>query len=944
MGLDGLSDLFRFYIDGVQANLVRKGYDRFDPGKSVVWNALQGFAQQLAGSGIDALSADAARSLLERYLYPPPASEHTRTFLFRLEDEGLLRRMPNYQGSTEDVSFTFQRFSDHFVAAAILQIVETPTNLAKAMRRGGNFAYLTQGTQAWRFAGVIEALMIQVPERFGVELALIDKHFTKDVRLPARGFIEGLKVRTPKSVTPTTVDIFEHLMTVNDHGEAYEALLELCSQPNHGLNGDYLHEQLMRMKMPDRDAHWSAFLFHQLDHEGPVSTLIDWARSVDVAKADTERLRLVASTLCWFFSTSDRRVRDQATKSVAHLFYEKPELIAPILVRFLAVDDPYIRERALAAAYGALLHFHDRRVTLRQAATAAYHVFTGASSETHAVIRDYARGIIELAAKRNALPDDIDLNRCRPPYDSPLIERWPTLSAIKKLESERGARDIVHSAVGFIGSKSDVTIAGDFGRYAMSRIDSHFSASRRQGSGPFTAAGEKQKFWTAVASVSKDVAALAELAKIAKQALSDSEQSRHWLDLFDEAPRNIDKEQGNPSAVSDHSRLLETFLASEAELKRSLPPELRKRYDKTSPYVGFRDDEIRKFPLARAQRWVAMRAVQLGWSQKKHGEIERNRDGGWDRHDHSIERIGKKYQWIAYWELVGYLSDHHWYLDWNNQQATFDRVDRFDPLDIDASFLLREGDAKIRGTHIAGSDLFSRNDTVERLVGEHSADLVILGSDPILASEYEGINFGRFALSLNPSRGEYDQSGTSGSFAAPEDWLLNALNLRPSNPQSMCFVTSANQPAFLDLRFPGEWDGAVVINADLLSPVLAAKGLSAVWIFSGEKDGGIGHGPGFDWSDKTDRRAFGGMWWLSSAGWEGSNWASPTGWNERASSDESVVPKVVSAISPGGGRRGKRGRTAKSKTKRAKKAQSKKATVSTRRKTLKVNRRPKKQK
>ena len=64
MGLDGLSNLFRFYIDGVQTNLAQKGYDRFDPAKPVIWKALQEFAQELALRGVDTLPPEVARPLL----------------------------------------------------------------------------------------------------------------------------------------------------------------------------------------------------------------------------------------------------------------------------------------------------------------------------------------------------------------------------------------------------------------------------------------------------------------------------------------------------------------------------------------------------------------------------------------------------------------------------------------------------------------------------------------------------------------------------------------------------------------------------------------------------------------------------------------------------------------------------------------------------------------
>jgi hypothetical protein len=61
-----------------------------------------------------------------------------------------------------------------------------------------------------------------------------------------------------------------------------------------------------------------------------------------------------------------------------------------------------------------------------------------------------------------------------------------------------------------------------------------------------------------------------------------------------------------------------------------------------------------------------------------------------------VERIGKKYQWIAYQELCGYLIDHHWYFgDWKDEPIPFDRVDPFDRRDIDPSFWLAEDATRI---------------------------------------------------------------------------------------------------------------------------------------------------------------------------------------------------------------------------------------------------------
>jgi hypothetical protein len=44
------------------------------------------------------------------------------------------------------------------------------------------------------------------------------------------------------------------------------------------------------------------------------------------------------------------------------------------------------------------------------------------------------------------------------------------------------------------------------------------------------------------------------------------------------------------------------------------------------------------------------------WTAERFGDFDRQMPSG-DRMEHRVERIGKKYQWIAYHELVGRLSD-----------------------------------------------------------------------------------------------------------------------------------------------------------------------------------------------------------------------------------------------------------------------------------------------
>ena len=70
------------------------------------------------------------------------------------------------------------------------------------------------------------------------------------------------------------------------------------------------------------------------------------------------------------------------------------------------------------------------------------------------------------------------------------------------------------------------------------------------------------------------------------------------------------------------------------------------------------------FPGMMARCWVLQRVEELGWSGERFGDWEdrlphRGRQS-YDVEEVKLERISKKYQWIALRELQGFLSDHFW--------------------------------------------------------------------------------------------------------------------------------------------------------------------------------------------------------------------------------------------------------------------------------------------
>jgi hypothetical protein len=106
--------------------------------------------------------------------------------------------------------------------------------------------------------------------------------------------------------------------------------------------------------------------------------------------------------------------------------------------------------------------------------------------------------------------------------------------------------------------------------------------------------------------------------------------------------------------------------------------------------------EPSRIDLSAARRWVAKRAYDYGWNTKlfQHdsgARFEYQTDRA------PIERIGKKYQWLALSELLCKLSDNYWIGGkYDGETRKYDN-----PTDLG---ILRDIDPTVLPTHVARDD------------------------------------------------------------------------------------------------------------------------------------------------------------------------------------------------------------------------------------------------
>lgn len=84
---------------------------------------------------------------------------------------------------------------------------------------------------------------------------------------------------------------------------------------------------------------------------------------------------------------------------------------------------------------------------------------------------------------------------------------------------------------------------------------------------------------------------------------------------------------------------------------------------------------FKRFPAEGVRNWLVKRAYELGYDSELHGQYDHMAKEWTFRHsDNRIDRVGKKYQWIAFHEVMGILADNFKYEDRyaNNGQGGYE--------------------------------------------------------------------------------------------------------------------------------------------------------------------------------------------------------------------------------------------------------------------------------
>lgn len=657
-GLHGARDIFKFVL-ATKARALGTHHDGTDQVHKALLTALNELAGKMVERREDCVPLRDAIDLIDSTFRAFPISD--RTWLDVLERSDILRRdveespkeIGPWSRPAEVVRFSFQRLQDNLIAERLIDecrdidiegVFEPDAPFSFLLHRSVREDGIAILEPSARWIGVLGALWSAVAETYSKELWDLRSFFgSPDVHFYAQDFQPvfhaSIRERTVTAFTQRTRDILNGLWK-DEQEEKLVIILSTSCVPGHAWNADCLGDRLISLSLADRDSAWSRhFTNVRSELVDPAMQIVNWGLNVDARTADAEVARLAAITLTWLFTVTNRTIRDRATKALANLLVGAPSLFPDLIGKFRTVDDLYVLDRILAAGYGAIcLDPTERRINASAQAVACA-IFRGAEPPVHLSIRDWARSILERAAERNLVPANFNMARARSPFGSAPVEFNVTKDELAEIATAAGDDGIARSCQQF----------SDFFTYVIKGQINDFSESLLTEPAPLTQIERADRFEASVKELGGNPVDRLDNLLLAAEAARKEELPSITIS---ETPFSISIRPRKRSKKAE-----EKIKEAEEAFVNSLPETLRMKYtaDLAPKIHGEFEPPDRRDPEP-VGLWIARRAYQLGWTKDRFPQEPYSRDRGRP----VIERIGKKYQWIALEEFMARMADNFW--------------------------------------------------------------------------------------------------------------------------------------------------------------------------------------------------------------------------------------------------------------------------------------------
>jgi len=666
-GFQGIGTIFNYYVKAVETQFKKRSKE-YLLAPNVVHDAIKKFSLECFEKEKTVLRLeDAIEFFLEEFPRQP-------NLLNDLIQESVFIRNCSYDYETkkdeEVIYFAYERFGDFFTAKELIKQYQSKDEVLSIFSKEKRLGKL--GSELlWRYGGIVESFAIVLPEIHGLEIFEVYSwmyRIPKDDDYQLRNHIEwhihylfdSLKWRSLESINDQKILDWVNEDFIHLHYDSYlNMLIELSTIKNHPFNSDRLHKILSSYKMSERDGFWQQFTlwYSGYDDNGvgnPLRRLLDWAWSPNISDmVDADTALLASQTLSWVLASTNRKLRDEATKAIVNLLEQQPKTLIELLTRFMDVDDMYIKERLYAVAYGCILRTRDL-ASIELIGNYVYNnIFKSVNPPEHILLRDYARNTLEYMIYRGK-GTKINIDEIRPPYKSKL-PIYPSEDEISIYDIDYKSPDYDKENDMIFNRIHYSVMSWDFGEKTVGPILDKFCPVS------FTTEKEYKSYIEKLNSKQKKhIYSFAKLMN--EQEILHGKNNRHKIENLGGQEIYDSLLEKNKLEIEEGIRSLKILFKSKADyiIDRILP-----YLDNVDRFQNF-SFHRKSFNVIPVKRWIVKRAHELGYDVKLHGSYDRRDVYGHQRLN--IERIGKKYQWIAYHEILSILSDNHKISGWSSDK------------------------------------------------------------------------------------------------------------------------------------------------------------------------------------------------------------------------------------------------------------------------------------
>ena len=374
-------------------------------------------------------------------------------------------------------------------------------------------------------------------------------------------------------------------------------------------------------------------------------------------------------------------MRDRATKALVSILTPRIYLLKQIIPKFLDVNDLYVLERLFAVAYGCAMRSKDYNAVAELAKDVYSWIFRDNKPIPHILLRCYARGVIEKALSNNS-DLDIDVDKVRPPYNGDWLDYIPTEEDINQYKSKNYK---IREKPGLWEFENSI-FNGDFAIYIIGINSGYTPWISQPLDRPIKPTTEKiyEQF-------------VESLTERQTKSWKKYQDTKDCVDYYRELETQLrievfEQEYTEQELEEEVTKALKYFRNTLGKKKTQIFDESVIPYLENTTETRIKDNNKNRFDLNLIQRWIFWKIFDLGWTSELLGHLNLGTKNN-GRSAHKAERTSKKYQWLAYHEILARISDNfHFKGDsWNqNDKLGYQGSWQLHVRDIDPSCLLKD--------------------------------------------------------------------------------------------------------------------------------------------------------------------------------------------------------------------------------------------------------------